>query len=117
MNQQSMMTEVAPTQAWGSLSCEEKTHLYQRWKHLGWSQGRFCKKYNLPLDGFSVWCQEIEAQQRSGFSKVTWTAPPQNELMTVELSFSNQVTARIQVSEHQFGFLLQEVLHATSIAR
>lgn len=117
MNQQGLMTGVAPTQSWASLSSEEKTYFYQQWKHLGWSQGRFCRKHNLPLDGFSVWCQELEAQQRPGFFEVTLSPLSQNELMTVELSFSNQVTARIQTSEQQFGFLLREVLYATSAAR
>lgn len=117
MNQQNIMTETAPYEAWGALNLEEKTDFYQKWKQLGWSQGRFCKKYNLPLDGFNGWCQEMQAQQRPGFSEITCSGMPHSALMTVELSFSSQVTARIHTSEHQFGFLLREVLHATSIAR
>lgn len=50
MNKQGIVTEMQPEYVWSALSSEEKTDLYKRWKQLGWSQGRFCKKQGLPLD-------------------------------------------------------------------
>ena len=112
-----MITERQPENVWSALSSSEKTDLYNQWKKLGCSQGRFCKKHGLPLDIFSDWCKQMEVKQPSDFCEVSWATSPEGEEMTVELTFSNQVTARIQANEHQFGFLLREMLHATSIIR
>lgn len=30
-------------------SIEEKTRLYEEWKKTGWSQTKFCKRYNISL--------------------------------------------------------------------
>jgi len=117
MIKQDMVTEIQPEYVWAALSSDEKTELYKRWKQLGWSQGRFCKKHGLPLDIFNDWCKQMEEISSSDFCEVTLATPPQSGVMTVELTFSNQVTARIQANEHQFGFLLREMLHATSIIR
>ncbi len=112
-----MVTEIQPTNVWGALSVADKTDLYNQWRQLGWSQGRFCKKHDLPLDLFNDWCKNMEVKQPSGFFEVSLAAPLQSEAMTVELTFANHVTARIEANEHQFGFLLREMLHATSIIR
>jgi len=117
MNKQGMVTEVHPKYVWSALSSEERTERYKQWKQLGWSQGRFCKKHGLPLDIFNDWCKQKEEKESSDFCELTWAAPPQSEVMTVELTFSNQVSARIQANERQFGFLLREMLSATSIIR
>ena len=112
-----MVTEIQPAYVWTALSSKEKAELYKRWKQLGWSQGRFCKKNGIPLDIFNDWCNKMEGTSSSNFCELTLATPPQSEVMTVELTFSNQITARIQANEHQFGFLLREMLHATSIIR
>lgn len=117
MIKQDMLTEIQPEYVWAALSTEERADLYKQWKQVGWSQGRFCKKHGLPLDIFNDWCKQMEVKQPSDFCEVSWTPPLQSEVMTVELTFSNQVTARIQANEQQFGFLLREMLHATSIIR
>ncbi len=117
MIKQDIVTEIQPEYVWAALSAEEKADLYKRWKQVGWSQGRFCKKHGLPLDTFNDWCKQMEVKEPSDFCEVSWTTPPQSEVMTVELTFSNQVSARIQASERQFGFLLREMLNATSIIR
>jgi hypothetical protein len=117
MIKQGMVTEKQPENIWASLSAEEKSDLYERWKQLGWSQGRFCKKHGLPLDMFNGWCKQMEGMQQSDFCEVTLATPTRSDVMTVELTFSNQITARIQANEQQFGFLLREMLHATSIIR
>jgi len=117
MIKQGMVTEIQPEYVWAALSSKEKAELYERWKQLGWSQGRFCKKNGLPLDVFNDWCKQMEEKQASDFCEVSWATTPQSEVMTVELTFSNQVSARIQANERQFGFLLREMLNATSIIR
>jgi len=117
MIKQNIVAEKQPEYVWAALSSEEKTDLYKRWQQLGWSQSRFCKKYGLPLDMFNDWCKQMGEIKQSDFCEVTLATPARSEVMTVELSFSNQITARIQANEHQFGFLLREMLHATSIIR
>ena len=44
-----MVTEIQPAYVWTALSSKEKAELYKRWKQLGWSQGRFCKKNGISV--------------------------------------------------------------------
>lgn len=102
---------------------EEKTRLYAEWKGTGWSQTRFCKKYNIPLNTFIKWSWQVRAQPESHFCEVKpiISQPMIREVvveaMTVDLAFPNKVTARIQANEHQFVVLLREVLNAASVIR
>ena len=59
------------------------------------------------------------AQDLSGFCEIEVMKPKRLSpaVMTVELCFPNQITARIEAHEQQFAFLIREVLHATSIVR
>lgn len=104
-------------------SLEEKTRLYREWKSTGWSQTRFCRKHNISLDTFIEWSWQVKNQPASHFCEVQ-PIPARPivgeviiEAMTVELSFPNKVTARIQANEHQFVVLLREVLNAASVIR
>lgn len=102
-----------------NLSWEKKIELCKQWKRTGLSKNRFCKKHGLSLDEFHEWCNDLDQQKTSNLCelKLKRVSSPIHEPMVIELAFGHQVTARIQASEHQFGFLLQEVLHATSIIR
>lgn len=120
---------------WNQISFEEKVWFYQSWKRSKSSQIKFCTKHHLPIDEFGEWCKQMERcsmeesesvnplecslQTTTDFCEIALMQPPQpaNMMMTVELSFPNQIKARIEAHEQQFAFLLREMLHATSIVR
>ncbi len=106
-------------QASEDLSVEEKRYLYDEWKKTGWSQSRFCKKHDIPLDHFAKWSIQLQAESAGGFYEVTTRAVHVNhqEPMTMEFCFPNQVIARIQAQEPQFIVLFREVLNAASTIR
>jgi hypothetical protein len=62
---------------------------------------------------------ECSLQSTTGFCEIELMQPaqPSNMMMTVELSFPNQIKARIEANEQQFALLLREMLHATSTIR
>lgn len=132
MIQQEMST--TQPEIWDELSLEERVWFYKRWKRARWSQIKFCTKHRLPLEKFRAFCKEMEsclieeevanqpgcsAQDLSGFCEIEVMKPKRLSpaVMTVELCFPNQITARIEAHEQQFAFLIREVLHATSIVR
>jgi hypothetical protein len=120
---------------WDQFSFEEKVWFYQSWRRAKSSQIKFCAKHHLPLEEFREWCKEMDRCSHeegedmelmhshlptpSGFCEVALMQPaqPASMMMTVELSFPNQVKARIEAHEQQFALLLREMLHATSTIR
>lgn len=126
----------AGLEIWDELSQEERIWFYKRWKRARWGQSKFCTKHRLSLEKFRLFCKEMESclkpeeeksadqslfstSDSSDFCEVELTQPAQRALamMTIELCFPNQIKARIEACEQQFGLLLREVLHATSIVR
>lgn len=121
---------------WDELSQEERIWFYKRWKRARWGQSKFCTKHRLSLEKFRIFCKEMDSclkpeeeegaeptffstPDSSDFCEVELARPAQRSpaVMSIELCFPNQIKARIEACEQQFGFLLREVLHATSIVR
>ena len=102
------------------LSWQEKTNLCELWKTSGLSKNLFCKKYNLRLSTFCGWCKRLwSPKQSEGLCQVAMVkslnkVPIDASKIVIEVDFPNQISARINLQEHQVLCLLQGLIHAAT---
>jgi len=108
------------------LSWDDKVSICKQWQHSGLSMSKFCAQKKLALATFSGWCVRLwpsRSKTKSKLCEVTITEPrctaavAEKPSVTIEVLFPQEVTARIKANRDQIGFLLQELLYATTAAR
>jgi len=108
------------------LSWDDKVSICKQWKHSGLSMSKFCAQKKLALATFSGWCVRLwpsrSKTKSNKLCEVTITEPQcvaaaKKPSVTIEVLFPQAVTARIEATGDQIGFLLQELLYATTTAR
>jgi hypothetical protein len=106
----------------GKLSWEEKVELCKRWKESGLNKSEFCKKQGLTLPTFCEWCNRVwpRSKKPEKSSMMPVRVIKQEEIeqqIVVEISLSNQATAKISLPMTSIGRLIQELCHATATLR
>jgi len=105
------------------LSWKEKVAICEEWKRSGLSKQLFCGQRGISEATFYGWCKRLWPKpSKSNLCPVSIIADPKSipvksEPITLEVIFPNAIIARVKATEGQFGFLLRELLDATSVIR
>ena len=104
------------------LTWEEKSAICDEWANSGISKQEFCHNKCLATGTFYGWCARRWPNKSNVTLYPVGVANAGNfscktESLLVELSFPNDVRARITATDKQFGFLLRELCHATTATR
>jgi hypothetical protein len=111
-----------------SLSWDDKTKICKQWQLSGLSMTKFCEQQKLALATFSGWCNRLWPSRResklcpvevtqSHNSKQSNNNSGTNNSIVIALELSNKVTARIEATINNLGFILQELQNATTTIR
>ena len=104
---------------------DEKVSLCQQWQTSGLSIRKFCEEKNLAVSTFNGWCTRLWSSKRKSKlcevqitnPKRATTMPSESTPIVIEIALGNSVTARVEAIGNQVGFLLQELVHATTTLR
>ena len=108
------------------LNWDEKVDLCQQWQASGLSMNKFCNQKNIAISTFSGWCSRLWPYKNKKSKLCEVAITNQNNiaamdlapmLMTIELSFGHNITARVEARDGQIRLLLQELVHATTTIR
>ena len=104
------------------LSWEEKASICKKWQESGLNRREFCQQENLSIPTFNAWCRRLwpkESEETENFYPIHLRESQQPleespKTIIIDLLLPQSVTARVQASNSQFRFLIQELLHATA---
>ncbi len=104
------------------LNWDAKESICKQWRSSGLSMTKFCAQKKLAPATFSGWCPRLWPKHESKLSPIQIIPPysqseSTSKSLVIELSFAGTVTARIEATNNQLGFLLRELLHATTTIR
>ena len=104
-------------------SQEEKQKLYAEWEASGLSKHGFCKKKDLSMSAFSLWCKKIAVNDFNTLVKKAWVpvvsknTGSDKDTISVDIKFPNDMRFTTSLDLPRFLSMLKELSHAFAVVR